>query len=308
MMARVISFLLLILFVGVGQFTALASESSEISGADARSTILAGMPVVFFESSINFNEASKGLDMWIDEMCLLDENSPNIELVYFENRNELYSQVLKNQVGLLFLPSTYYARLKDHIRLQPLGMCAEPDGHGVRFLLLVNKKSGWKNVSDLQGKNLTVISNIGFDITGKEWLRDVLERNNLPKIYEYFSHVEREPKASKAIVRLFFNQIDACLVNERSFKIAAELNPQLKTQLVPVAMSEPLMNVVMCCTDSVSDKDAQYIREKALKLQEMPKGKQILKLFRLLKVSDYSEDAMISVFELVKHHKNQAPF
>lgn len=103
-----------------------------------------------------------------------------------------------------------------------------------RYILLVRKDSGIDNIAKLKN---TSISYCEADEVGMMYLRKLLKDNNIIDINTFFSKLVIKKNPNLDISAVFFKETKASLVLEADFQVAAELNPQLKQQLVVLKTS-----------------------------------------------------------------------
>ena len=113
------------------------------------------------------------------------------------------------------------------------------------------------------------------------WLDNCPMKAGLLSHESFFCIITEAPKTANAVLPVFFGQADACLVLERLFDTIAELNPQLRNELVTLANSPPLLMSLTCFTPACSPRMKQRTLVFGERMHHTPKGKQILTLFGL---------------------------
>jgi phosphonate transport system substrate-binding protein len=124
----------------------------------------------------------------------------------------------------------------------------------------------------------------------------LLQKESAPAI-EHVSRVTYFNKPSRAVLPVFFQQADACIVTRRHFETMSELNPQIGQQLWVLASSPGLVpSMFTFLADSASPfKDWMLLEMK--RLSDSPAGQQLLTLLQ----ADSIEECPISIADQPAH-------
>jgi ABC-type phosphate/phosphonate transport system substrate-binding protein len=82
------------------------------------------------------------------------------------------------------------------------------------------------------------------------------------------------------VLKVFFRQTDAGLVNRRGFDLMKELNPQVGEQLKVLAASPPLVPTVFCFRSDFKPAVKDHLLDEITKLHTTPAGQQMLTIFQ----------------------------
>lgn len=161
-------------------------------------------------------------------------------------------------------------------------------------LLLVGLSSDHRSLSDkLKG---TIASD--GDRTAQLYLKTIMLENGIYSQPEFLA--VKNPQQS--ILKLFFKKADLALVDQSSYLLAIELNPQLKTDLT-ILISTPLtISSVSFFRQGVSAKLRHRVIDLGKKLHTHTRGKQVLSLFRGSYVDECRPSELESVYALKKRY------
>ncbi len=172
-----------------------------------------------------------------------------------------------------------------------------------RVLLLVHRDSGATRLADLHGKSALILLNANATL-GRPWLETSTLAAGLGYPNELFDRLDTVAKPNAAILPVFFRRSDACIVDDASFAVACELNPQLRRDLVVLAQSEPMLEGLICLNrigwDSTDQREA--LLASLPQTHADPAGRQILTLFRIEKLVPFESRQLDSVAALAAHH------
>jgi len=159
--------------------------------------------------------------------------------------------------------------------------------------LLLAREGTTASVAALQAKSVLVVHNSSEHL-GIPWMGTLLREQNLGAPDHFFQSFQTVPKASAAILPVFFGKADACIVDEVSLAVMSALNPQIARRLVVVARSEPLANAVVGLVPSHWPSRQLYddVRRQFGLLEDEPAGRQLLLLFNYDRLVPYEPAQM----------------
>lgn len=111
------------------------------------------------------------------------------------------------------------------------------------------------------------------------------------------------PSNQQSILKLFFNKADLALVDLSSYRLATELNPQIKRDLSIVKSLPLTMGSVSYTRRDLSPSVRAAMVRGSLKLSATTKGKQMLSLFRSETAEECSLDELDSVRKLYERYQ-----
>ena len=168
-----------------------------------------------------------------------------------------------------------------------------------RYLLVTARKGGLNSLPDLKGAELLVLESPSSPLA-LAWLDTLLEQEKLGPKEAFFKRVELAPKASAAVLPVFFGNRQACLVDQDSFQLMAELNPQIRQALQPVATSPAFVNSFLFLGRKgwPNDQVREEFRKAVLELPLSPEGRQLLTIFKVDRLDPFKEEYLESVLKL----------
>lgn len=106
------------------------------------------------------------------------------------------------------------------------------DGSTTEDLLVITRKdSHINNVKDFKNKHLSLLMN---DKLSSIFLNTLTLDHSKQQANNLFKQIDYVDKSSQLIYKLFFKQTDIILIYQQAYKLALELNPQIKhnTQII----------------------------------------------------------------------------
>jgi ABC-type phosphate/phosphonate transport system substrate-binding protein len=250
---------------------------------------------------VNATDGLAATKIWAD--AIVQKKSLDIvtESMVFENIPALEKAVKDRRVDAVILLTREYLALEDKIALEPFFLSQNRGKVSEENLLLVHERSGMRALEDLAKKNV-LISDVARASLGKIWLENVLMGKGYASLEAFFDRISLIRKSSQVLLPVFFQQADACLINSDAFETAAELNPQLKRNLRIIAKSPPGISSIICFRTGLKPMLRQILVESLRDLHVLPKGQQILTLFKVEKVIPYEPSYLESTRQLLQEH------
>jgi phosphonate transport system substrate-binding protein len=214
---------------------------------------------------------------------------------------EVRKRVLAGSAGVMALDVVEYFELEDLKAIEPVFCAMKGEGSvPPRYLLLVGANSGISSLEGLQAKTVIIQANTGANL-GQVWLDAMLYDGHLGRPEHFFRSAEVVSKASAAILPVFFGKADAAIVDEGSFDVSKEMNPQVGAKLRVLSASPPLAEGLFCiCRQQIEFQNdfLESVRDLHLDAQ----GRQILMVFGFSRLAPVEKPALEQVRELWRKH------
>lgn len=217
----------------------------------------------------------------------------------FDDETTLRAAVTANEVDLALLDSMSYLRAKLEDLMPPQYVGSDRGQVGKRYVLAVRKGSPFRRLEDLRGQPL-LESRMSNGTMGEHWLAAFLRCAGLEIPAKFFSRLDVVGKPSAAVLPVFFGDRSVCVVDEASFQLMVELNPEVGRSLEVLGRSEPIADGLVCLSRSAWTTDpikADILRALG-ELHTDPAGQQTLTLFRMDRLVPFQPSMMTSAQRL----------
>lgn len=161
------------------------------------------------------------------------------------------------------------------------------------YMLLGRAASGASRVADLKGKRLTMLASANACLA-PAWLGNLLHEAGEEEISPFFAEVTSKAKVSQVILPAYFGQTDACLCTKQGFRTLCELNPQVATQLRPLATSPEVVSMVYAFGEHVGVEALERTLRVLADIPGSAAGRQVLTLFQIERLEARSTDVLRS--------------
>lgn len=136
------------------------------------------------------------------------------------------------------------------------------------------------------------------------WIETLIMEEEQESLDRFFSNSRIEHNASKSILPVFFGKAEACVIHRLALDIITELNPQVGRRWRAIAVSEPLVDALICMPkeDGLNPSYRRDITNALLALQKDVYGRQILTLFKAEGMVRFKEEFLVETRALMQRH------
>ena len=220
----------------------------------------------------------------------------------FDSGAECEAEVKKGLVTLLIIDALEYLSM-DVPDMEPAFVHYEQGVVLKEYLLLTRRGSELKTLADLRGKDIVILESKSGHLS-MAWLEVLLLEQGLGTPDTFFKKVEMANKPSMTALPVFFGNKSACIVDRLSFQTMVELNPQVGSNLVSLAVSAPYLDSITCVTRSgyPTERSRQHLMQSLRDLHIEPAGRQILMMFKVDQLVPFKEEYLEGVRNLRAKH------
>jgi len=258
----------------------------------------AGMAQMAFRNT-NANDAAAAYTVVLETIGRHNGRHFKASVKIFDNPGAFEAAIRAGSLHLSVVGAWDYLSMQIDDVAKPMFVAMENGQVGRRYLVLTRRDSGLNTLADLRGKSILKLEVASVD-AALHWLDTLLAASRLGNQEQFFGGVEVVGKPTAAVLPVFFGKKPACVVDDSSFRIMQELNPQVGAALQVVAISEKYADVVICVREkgwSSEDLKAETIQTLA-DLPRDPGGRQILTLFKIDRLVPFRDEYLNSIRQL----------
>jgi ABC-type phosphate/phosphonate transport system substrate-binding protein len=238
---------------------------------------------------------------------LLKEMAKNTDILFETKYTDDLEKAIYDfqdlKVNILTMNFIYY--LQEYEKISPYvqdawTLLAKKNNNFRRFFLLVNKKSKIHSLKELKNKRIALLEK---DSIQELYIDTLLLENEGVESNEFFREKVYQAKFSRALLKLFFNRIDACIVSEYVWDIAVELNPQIKNRLRIIDKSPdifPPISVTLIRKES--PEYSKMYKSFASDLRKNTRTTQFLNMYQVVESIKINESNIKPILEYYKHY------
>ncbi len=224
----------------------------------------------------------------------------DVQTIFCETAADFKSAMELGKVRLAIMDSWTYVAMRPALVESPSFVSLERGEVGKRYMLLTLKDSTLHKIADLQGKTLTICESANRSL-GRPWLETILLSEHLQPIQAHFRSIRSESKPTTALLPVFVGKADACLIDESSFKVMTELNPQVGLKLHAIVTSDSLVDGLQLFAENAW-KGAEEVKRDLMQaitdLHLEPSGQQLLNLFKTDRMVPFEDQHLATVMKL----------
>jgi hypothetical protein len=222
--------------------------------------------------------------------------------IVFDSLSEIRAALSGGNVEALQITTAEFAQVQDLIADDVI-LCGVTSGSITEeYLLIVNHKSNIKQLGDLKGRTLGMLSSTRASLAAT-WLDTLLLRKGLKPAATFFRQVDTNPKVGNLLIPLFFGKLDACVATRKAFDTMVELNPQTGKQLEVLESSPLFVPTVFCFRKGYTSPLRNQILGEIQRWGLTPAGRQSLTIFQIDNLEKQSISCLNSALELLWEHQ-----
>jgi hypothetical protein len=225
---------------------------------------------------VSRKDVEVSLRFWTEELAR-SINVTYTPLQFYDDLEALRRDMNSGKVNFLVATSM---GLVQHFPLGELG-----DGFSgyknipEHLLLVVRSDAGIRGPADLAGKRIGLLE--GDELSAAYFEALMLQAWGKPD-WNRLGPITRELRSSKLAHRLFFDQVDAALILRSGYEAALALNPQVgqRMQVLEAYTFKTRSPHIGLFSSLVRPEHREQITQAALKLNDTPRGRQVLQIYK----------------------------
>ncbi len=249
---------------------------------------------------VNPNDAVTAYNVWIKELMKNVDLNFIINVKLYDSFEELTKKFEKDKIALSILSTVDYLTYSNRANFRPMFSPLMDNNPGSKYIIITSRDKQFNTISDLKNSSIGITTSY-LHKAAALWLESLLFDNNLPNKDAFFSRIIESTKDSKIVLDVFFGKLDACLVSESAFELMIDLNPQMKSKLKIIGQSPLFMNVILCFTNNLKDKNVyETIKNKIMTINTYSSGEQMLKIMKIKSIIPFKEEYLESTKKLLR--------
>ena len=228
---------------------------------------------------VNRNDANAAIMAWAKVIMKQRGDPVEIETQMFDTPAAARDALAQSRVDAVTMLTDQFLSLEPGLQLDAVYLAARDHSVTERYVLLVHRDAGIAQVGGLAGRKLVLQANARTSLA-LPWLDVLLARHSLGPAATALGALTKSDTPSKAVLKVFFHQADACLVTSNVFELACELNPQLRKELKVLAVSPEVVPTLFFFRPDFVSSVRHELEPAILDLHKSPAGIQVLTVFQ----------------------------
>ena len=250
---------------------------------------------------VDFHDAVASVEIWTKELIPEVTKKYSLNNIFIEGLDHVDKKYLDQNVDFIVLSVFEYVYNHEKINnLIPILVSSDEAGIiGIEYVIIVNKETNINSLKDLKDKTITFVDDYANAIP-RLWLDVLLKSEGLSLSNKFFKQIQTNANANQAILKTFFQQVDACIVPKTLLKTSTELNPQLESNLFILKQSLPLAAGVFCVNKNMNETTRKEFIKTSKLAANTERGKQIALFFRTKELIDYKAEYFDNIKSLIE--------
>ena len=233
-------------------------------------------------NDIKYKNARIAFNLWVKELS--SNNSVTADLIFYDDLDNFKANYEKSNFDYFTINPYYFLKYQDTFNglSKELWIVKKSDDKFQEYIILTKKNSGINSIKDVKGKSFISRED---DYVGRMILdNEVLKYHNKSSKSSLSSLTVTE-KFSTAILKVYFGEIDICIVPAYALDIVSEMNPDIKRKVKVLYTSEKIfVPIITGFHNNANEILMDLFHESALNLEQSARGKNILNLFKMKQI------------------------
>lgn len=258
-------------------------------------------------SGVNINDAEAAFKAFVQIVGRRRGYAIGSETRVFEEAEDLETAVRAGQIDIVIIDPWRFIAMDVSEVLTPEFLSESRGSCARRYVLIARRDAPFTGLADLRGREVAVLEMTNANL-GLPWIETRVRTAGFGTAARFFGRVQVVPKASAAVLPVYFGQKSACVVDTEGLDLMKELNPQVGQALRAIESSEPMANGVVCLRREgwSAARHREDVRASLADLDRDPAGQQILTLFKASRLVPFDPAGLLSVRDLRAAHDRSA--
>ncbi len=249
-------------------------------------------------TDVDPKDAEAALRVWAKEIGA--NLGFDVEITLYQSVDNLIRDFSNRKLDFVSMQTLDFLKYTPQINIKP-DLAVYRDGKiFIHYVVLVAAGSKHQSLETLKNSSLAMLKT---NHLGKLYLDTQLLKSGHAESDRFFQSIREKTKESQALLDVFFGQAQACIVTERTYRIMAELNPQISRKLRVISQSPDFIDVVGFFSPHI----APSAKQKALRamqgeIKSFERGRQIMLLFNVENMGIVHDAQLDNVRDLLAEH------
>lgn len=289
-------FCLLIILALIG--TQIFADEQPLTVTQETKTVhIGGLSQLLFDRKSN--NIAIATEMFFKEIAKHMEVEHTVLTIY-NNTSDMRKAMQEGRLDSVFVNPIDYLDLDSHIHPDFRYTLTFGSAPEQRIYLLVNNSKSLNDISQLQGKRLSIPK--GY-ILGRLYLDIVLAQAGQPPMEEFFSGIHYTNNPDAAVIDVFFKKADLSVTSDLAYSLASELNPQIPKKTDILSSSPPYIPFVIGVNKQVPEDILMDLDSILQQVNNEPRIRKILSLFSAKDLVKIKPEHLDSLSKLKRTHQ-----
>ncbi len=253
--------------------------------------------------NVNLNDAVAAYRALLENIGQRRGYDISPEVTIYEDTAQFVTAIKHGTLHLAVMDTWQFLTMEGLREIRPYFATAINGQLGRRYLVVVRRGSGIRTVADLRDRAVVRLESVNNGVC-RSWLETLLPDDPASPSSAFFESLENAAKPMAVVLPVFFGKKAGCIVDEGSFNLMKELNPQVGNALEVIAVSDVFVDIIVCLGEQEwPSPEGKVDTVKAIgDLAADPAGRQMLTLFKISGQVPFQEEQLATVRALRRTH------
>ena len=253
----------------------------------------------------SLSDIEVSLNFWAKELMTEEARKIGIDVtesraILFDTISDMHDAVLRGELDMVIAPPLLLALNFKRDELED-GFTGMLEGSRPDILLFVGRADqNLQNLQYLKGKRLALPENDAF---AEMYLDNLFLKQFHRPVNQLAGSIEKQSKASRIILDIYFKQADAGIVYLNAYEVMAELNPDIAKQIV-IIERHPIKNRNFAFFVNGYPFAKQMSSMATAIFKKSVRAKQILEVFKTPELANCAVSELDAYEKFYQHYQN----
>lgn len=254
-------------------------------------------------SSINHHDARTALELIMQKTIAKKSYAYKVQMHFIDPAmNNIVEDLQGGGYHFITLSGLDYFAYRDTLNLNPILIPTKTDQPTENLVLLARKDQTLSTMAEKPERTLLIETGRSGDLS-KLWLDTRIPVEGFPQSDFFFTEIRRVKKPNRAVIPVFFNQADACVVTQNAFDILNDLNPQIGRRLKVLFRSKGLVRMMVCATQKPNPKDIEAFVKESVNIEHNPDTQQAMTIIQMKRFLQVNPGDLEATQKLILSHR-----
>jgi ABC-type phosphate/phosphonate transport system substrate-binding protein len=267
---------------------------------------LAPLPVGYSSkvfADVDLENAKVVTKVWTDILTKQSGYEAGAAVTFYQDLQSLEKDVKTKKADLVIVTAHEYVEIASRVAADPITVSESDGGVYEEMVFLTRKEKAVSYLKDLRNRPIAVPKGL-FMTACQLWLETCLMREGIVTPRTFFTTLKEVQKPSQAVLQVFFQQVDGCIVNRNAFNTMGELNPQVSKELVPLFAGPGIPGGVTFLRGDLNEQEKKDIIKTLTSMHTTPQGKQLLTFFRKKRLVPFRSEYLRAIEALMQENQD----
>lgn len=202
----------------------------------AKTRLIMGIYSPSVTENASLSDVEVSMNFWAKDFMTEEARTIGIEITesraaLFDNMQDMHQAFQRGELDIVIGPPLTLSRYFKVSELQDGFTALVSDKKPESLLFIVRSDKPLQSISAFKGKHIALTDN---DELAEMYLDSLFLQHVHQPVQRFVGQIDRQQKASRIVLDVYFNKVDGGLVYSNAFDVMADLNPDIANKIIVI--------------------------------------------------------------------------